>query len=129
MKKTTDLYEQSIANKTKKTTLDFSIGLQKDRIIATSLLKVRAVHFNVTQDDEVGENELMKYHDSDVLLSDDEEEKVRVNDGEAKEDGNAFNAEADDGILCPDNLEIDESAEIVCEEVPSANFISIVQNC
>jgi hypothetical protein len=93
-------------------------------------LKARAAHFNVTQDDdELGENESTKSHDSDVLLSDNEEEKDEVNDGDAKKDGNVVYAEADDGILCPDNLEIDESAEIVSEEVSSANFIAIVQKC
>jgi hypothetical protein len=129
--KNADLYELSKENKKKKTKLDFSIGLQRDRTIQTNLAKERAVHFHVTQDDDVGTGESgsEKSHDSDALLSDEETDVDRVNDSNAKENENVVNAEAGDGILCPDSIEVDDSAVVVSEEVSSANFIAIVQKC
>jgi hypothetical protein len=87
------------------------------------------VHFHVTQDDDVGTGESgsEKSHDSNARLSDEETDVDRVNDGNAKENENVVYVEAGDGILCPDSIEVDDSAAVVSEEVSSANFIAIVQ--
>jgi hypothetical protein len=89
------------------------------------------VHFHVTQDDDVGTGESgsEKSHDSDALLSDEKTDVGKVNDSNAKENEIVVYAEAGDGILCPDNIEVTDSAVVVSKEVSLANFIAIVLKC